>query len=44
MPLAVTYIVEYDTSFSYGRKSIKKTTNESRPTKLCSKKQVGQSK
>ncbi|XP_046747926.1 uncharacterized protein LOC124412245 [Diprion similis] len=40
IPLAVTYLVEYDTSFT--KKPNRKSSSESRPTKLCSKKQVGQ--
>lgn len=43
VPLAVTYFVEYDTSFTKNsKKSLKKSSGVDRPTKLCSKKQVGQ--
>ncbi|XP_012264437.2 uncharacterized protein LOC105690864 [Athalia rosae] len=42
IPLAVTYFVEYDTSFTHTKKTMRKSSNEMRPTKLSSKKQVGQ--
>lgn len=44
VPVSVTYFVHYDAIFSGSKKSnsSRKPTNESRPVKLCSKKQVGQ--
>ncbi|XP_043285628.1 uncharacterized protein [Venturia canescens] len=42
IPLSVTYFVQYDSTFGNTKKFNRKIINQSKPVKLCSRKQVGQ--